>query len=1304
LKIVSSIILVCSLIILGAANKSQAQCSTGYSQIIVNIVPDSYPAETSWNIKDASNTIIASGTTNSDTLCYLTGNLLHFTIYDSYGDGICCGWGNGSYNVYIDGNLIATGGQFTFSETTFFNYPPGYVSTTLINAYQQLTDHCNNIALLSPAQINSLADSIHKYYLYLADTLPVISAAFDLINCYETNTGPVFLNASTTGGFPNAPGALDGFEYDRAIFLVQQELFEVLYSKVKIAKYRTFLQGRKYLTSDYFPGVCPLPADSSQVYIATVNASMPANWGKPTAWCTSPARRPTGYYLAPGSIGKVKVPDIMVNAGYKILVGAHPLKNSNMNPILRFFRIFNTYDITDTVTLIANPFGGGIYIITPYQASAGLQQVELTNVVPAPFFSAKSYDATTISEWQNVQRNNPAPWADFESEKFMMQVPTSFIYNYSDPVTLMADWDARMDVVSNLLGYPLVRNNQVLYVMLDVVGMGYGGYGIGNPQINNIYSAYDAQNGNSQMWFLVPGAAHMWESEFHELGHAQLMEKFPGEAEAIVNVLSAAIFNELYGVDIDSAFGWSFDNEYWRSRDQSAINWMVTHNFRAGNPMDISNTTKDEVRYQHRGYGKYIEIAALFGWEALESYYQQVNLDYNNGVPPGPLGQTDDRILKMSKKAGVDLRPLIHFWGVHPQDSAALAQAIDSNNLLPSTLICNRLMHYQSIIPMDSAQFSQHALVYFNGPVPPGGDPDYENGWYNVWLPLYNNSHGDSAVAAMQKIIDTYFPNGCSCTNLNLPQVTNTQLSKTICSLESTNITLSSNFPGTMFHWSASLTSGNITGLSSDSGLVINQVLVNQIASPGIVSYHVTPKIGTCSGIPVDFTVTVNPRDSVKVSVSASVNNICSGTPVTFTATPTNPGTAPGYQWKVNGVNAGSNSPDYTYSPYPGDLITCVMTSSVACPAGNPATSNTIAMIVNTGPPAGITITATPNPFCPGRSVTFTATPGNGGSSPVYQWKVNGVSAGTNTPSYTYNPLNNDSVRCVMTSNLACVSGNPASSNTVILSGSLAPVVTFATCFDTITTTNAKPIRLKGGIPLGGTYSGAGVSNGFYYPSIAGAGTHIITYNYTNAAMCSASAHSSVHQFISSSAPCGTPLNDIRDGKIYPTIQIGTQCWMAANLNYGTMISSSAHQRDNCINEKYCYQDLIAMCNSQGANYQWDEMMRYDDTPGLQGICPPGWHVPAEAEWKTLFAFYTNNGFAGSPLKYSGYSGFNALLSGVSHSSRQWDFNNFATFLWSSTAYDTYKAWAHGINDYSPSVSFYPSSKGNAFLIRCLKD
>jgi hypothetical protein len=232
-----------------------------------------------------------------------------------------------------------------------------------------------------------------------------------------------------------------------------------------------------------------------------------------------------------------------------------------------------------------------------------------------------------------------------------------------------------------------------------------------------------------------------------------------------------------------------------------------------------------------------------------------------------------------------------------------------------------------------------------------------------------------------------------------------------------------------------------------------------------------------------------------------------------------------------------------------------------------------------------------------------------------------------------------------MTSNLSCVTGNPASSAKIITSGTLAPIVTFTSCFDTITTINAKLIKLKGGIPLGGTYSGPGVNSltGVYTPSVAGVGTHTITYTYTNAAMCSALAHTHIINYPVSIVNCGNPITDIRDNKVYQTVQIGSQCWLASNLNYGTTIASSQDQRDNCIPEKYCYNDNPINCTNNGGLYQWDELMQFDETTADQGFCPPGWHIPTENDWNTLFAVYINNAFAGSPLKYSGYSGFNAL-------------------------------------------------------------
>jgi uncharacterized protein (TIGR02145 family) len=293
-----------------------------------------------------------------------------------------------------------------------------------------------------------------------------------------------------------------------------------------------------------------------------------------------------------------------------------------------------------------------------------------------------------------------------------------------------------------------------------------------------------------------------------------------------------------------------------------------------------------------------------------------------------------------------------------------------------------------------------------------------------------------------------------------------------------------------------------------------------------------------------------------------------------------------------------------------------------------------------------------------------------------------------------------------MTSNFSCVTGNPASSPKIILSGILAPSVSFAACFDTITTVNAKPIKLKGGIPLGGTYSGPGVNSGTgtFTPAVAGVGTKIITYSYTNSMLCTAAKSISILNLPSSILTCGNNMLDVRDNKTYATIQIGSQCWLASNLNFGTIIASSQDQRDNCIAEKYCYNDNPINCTNHGGLYQWDEVMRFDETPADQGYCPPGWHIPSENDWNTLFAVYINSGFAGSPLKYSGYSGFNALLSGARHINRGWDFHGFATFFWSSTPRSENKAWAHGMNEDDPSVSLYPASRVNAFSVRCLKD
>ena len=98
----------------------------------------------------------------------------------------------------------------------------------------------------------------------------------------------------------------------------------------------------------------------------------------------------------------------------------------------------------------------------------------------------------------------------------------------------------------------------------------------------------------------------------------------------------------------------------------------------------------------------------------------------------------------------------------------------------------------------------------------------------------------------------------------------------------------------------------------------------------------------------------------------------------------------------------------------------------------------------------------------------------------------------------------------------------------------------------------------------------------------------------------------------------GNSFEDSRDGRIYTMVTIGTQCWMAENLNIGTRISSEDNPTDNSIIEKWCYFDDETKCTTNGGLYHWDEMMQYVTAEGVQGICPSGWHIPTDAEYKTM--------------------------------------------------------------------------------------
>jgi uncharacterized protein (TIGR02145 family) len=198
---------------------------------------------------------------------------------------------------------------------------------------------------------------------------------------------------------------------------------------------------------------------------------------------------------------------------------------------------------------------------------------------------------------------------------------------------------------------------------------------------------------------------------------------------------------------------------------------------------------------------------------------------------------------------------------------------------------------------------------------------------------------------------------------------------------------------------------------------------------------------------------------------------------------------------------------------------------------------------------------------------------------------------------------------------------------------------------------------------------------------------------------------------------CGFVLVDSRDGQSYNTVQIGDQCWLAANLNIGAMIPGSNNMTNNSVIEKYCYNDNPANCNVYGGLYLWDEMMSYVNNPGVQGICPVGWHLPSDPEWMTLRDFLGGSSVAGGKIKEAGTShwlppnggatnesGFTALPGGQGHS--QYFYLGEWAFFHSSTEYSTEYAMTWFISYEFPAF-FGPQGDQKTWegkSVRCVKD
>ncbi|MFN8416162.1 MAG: T9SS type A sorting domain-containing protein [Cytophagaceae bacterium] len=292
--------------------------------------------------------------------------------------------------------------------------------------------------------------------------------------------------------------------------------------------------------------------------------------------------------------------------------------------------------------------------------------------------------------------------------------------------------------------------------------------------------------------------------------------------------------------------------------------------------------------------------------------------------------------------------------------------------------------------------------------------------------------------------------------------------------------------------------------------------------------------------------VTVNSNVTPTIVVNASSTSVCGTTTVDFTSTPANAGASPTYKWKKNTIDipGATNSTYSVGSITNGDQFTVEMTSNATCASPATVTATPVTITVTTPVTPSVALAASATTICTGTSVTFTATPTNGGT-PTYQWKINGNNQGATTPINTFTSTtlsDGDIVSVVMTTSVTCVTAASANSNQI-------PMVVNEIVTPTISiTANQTSVCTGGSVIFSSTITGGGAApvykwykNNFVIPGATDA-----TFEATGIAN-----NDSYKAELTSNAACKTTTT-VTSSSISITLTTSTAAGVTLSVNPGT--------------------------------------------------------------------------------------------------------------------------------------------------------
>ena len=347
-----------------------------------------------------------------------------------------------------------------------------------------------------------------------------------------------------------------------------------------------------------FPG--PVPDDAPRITRSLIIDTAVPRWHS------------TGLYAAPGELVTVTVPAEVAKAGgFRVRVGAHSDRIWHQPEWTRMPEISRRFPISTTKTLVANAFGGLIYIEVPSDADLGSVIVEIEGAVAAPLFVLGETDPVA---WREEIRHAPAPWAEIVGRTMIVTTVSSEVRALDDPAAVAETWDRVLDLNAELAAWPsTTRSSPERFVVDRQISEGY------------MHSGYPLMAHLDQQANLV-NAEHL-RSEcnwgfYHEVGHNHQVGDwtFDGAVEVTVNLFTLYVHEFLCGIPVA-------ENERGSAGIPVAENERGSAAFRAAQMARYDFDDPDFEQWKREPFlalVMYEQMQQAFGWDA----YQQVFATY----------------------------------------------------------------------------------------------------------------------------------------------------------------------------------------------------------------------------------------------------------------------------------------------------------------------------------------------------------------------------------------------------------------------------------------------------------------------------------------------------------------------------------------------------------------------------------------------------------------------------------------------------------------------------------------------------